>query len=132
MGRVTSTAKETPPVTVVTVTERVTVTIKETDSVKGSAHAKTVKETVNFPPGVDSLEKWGETVADFGKTFKGQPYKEIYETAKPTYRKFMDTNCRKGQLTAEAEDFVRYCQARDTVDGKDFCYPDSSTRRHFL
>jgi len=86
-----------------------------------------------FPPGVESLEHWGLTIIQFGKTYVGKSYDEALEIdSGRSYVKWLKANVHR--CVPEVQDFLAYVNAlrcESPVSQSGFFIPGSETIRTF-
>lgn len=66
--------------------------------------------TIRMPSNVHSLEEWGTCLICYGKTYKGQSFRKVYDE-NPDYRRWVKTQA-KGE---EMEAFRQYILARERI-----------------
>lgn len=87
-----------------------------------------------FPPGIHSLEEWGNTIMPMGKYAKENlTYADLSgadDQAKQAYCQWMVSQKGREDLNPVFRDFIKYLQMRESSTGLgETCYPGSSIVR---
>ena len=87
-----------------------------------------------FPPGIRSLEEWGNTILPMGKYSKENlTYADLSgaaDQAKQAYCQWMISQKGREDLNPVFRDFIKYLQMRESSTGSgEMCYPGSSIVR---
>ena len=92
------------------------------------------KSVPAFPPGVQSLERWGQTILSAGKFASDElAFVELFQSDLEGHRKYRDwlwTQRNRTDLSAPLTDFIEYMKARKQCDVVTY-FPDSTTVRRF-
>ncbi|CAK9069992.1 Retrovirus-related Pol polyprotein from transposon RE1 (Retro element 1) (AtRE1) [Includes: Protease RE1, partial [Durusdinium trenchii] len=83
-----------------------------------------------LPPGISSLDQWGQCYMSFGKFKDVKTYREVFESKDESmagYRKFCMSHCESG--SAGLKDFVHYMNSRGIEDPDQTVIPGSGIRR---
>ena len=85
------------------------------------------EDKVKMPKGIKTMDQWGRTQIDYGRTYKGQAYADVYDTD-VDYVDWVVRN-RKRFTKAEYVDFVNYIFARRKQEKADKKKKDDKSKR---
>ena len=92
------------------------------------------KSVAAFPPGVPSLEMWGQTILAAGKFASDElAFVELFKSDVEAHRKYRDwlwTQRSRSDFSAPLMDFIEYMKAMKQNDSVTY-FPDSTTVRRF-
>ena len=94
--------------------------------------SKVVLPEALLPPGISSLDQWGQCYMSFGKFKDVKTYREVFESKDESlagYRKFCLSHCESG--SPGLKDFVHYMNSRGVEDSDQSIIPGSGIRRSF-